>query len=93
MNLSAFDVNDRENGWGGAAHHPKTTVALLRYGYCTVLRSSRQIERASDVDIAFPVICANLFQDHTTIARFRHHHEQALPRPASQSACGHPRSS
>ncbi|MDA8040150.1 MAG: transposase, partial [Actinomycetota bacterium] len=37
-----------------------------------------QIERACQVDVAFRVICAGLFPDHTTIARFRSRHEQAL---------------
>ena len=78
MDLSAFYAAYRADGWGGAAHHPKTMVALLLYAYCLGVRSSRQIERACHVDVAFRVICANLFPDHTTIARFRQHHEQAL---------------
>ncbi len=78
MDLSAFYADYREDGWGGAAHHPKTMVALLVYAYCLGVRSSRQIERACHVDIAFRVICAGLFPDHTTIARFRARHEDAL---------------
>jgi transposase len=78
MDLSAFYADYREDGWGGAAHHPKTMVALLVYAYCLGVRSSRQIERACHVDIAFRVICAGLFPDHTTIARFRVRHEDAL---------------
>ena len=53
-------------------------VALLLYAYCVGVRSSRQIERACQVDVAFRVICAGLFPDHTTIARFRQRHEDAL---------------
>jgi hypothetical protein len=53
-------------------------VALLLYAYSIGLRSSRRIERACQVDVAFRVICANVFVDHTTIARFRQRHEQAL---------------
>ena len=78
MDLSAFYAGYRADGWGGAAHHPKTMAALLLYAYCLGLRSSRQIERACHVDVAFRVICANLFPDHSTIARFRQRHEQAL---------------
>ena len=78
MDLSAFLAAYREDGWGGTAHHPKTMVALLVYAYCLGLRSSRQIERACHVDIGFRVICAGLFPDHTTIARFRARHEDAL---------------
>jgi transposase len=78
MDLDPFYAKYREDGWGGAAHHPKTMVALLVYAYCLGGRSSRQIERACHVDVAFRVICAGLFFDHTTIARFRQRHEEAL---------------
>lgn len=78
MDLSAFYADYRADGWGGAAHHPKTMVALLVYAYCLGVRSSRQIERACHVDVGFRVICAGLFPDHTTIARFRQRHEAAL---------------
>ena len=78
MDLSAFYGDYRADGWGGAAHHPRAMVALLVYAYCVGVRSSRQIERACHVDVAFRVICAGLFPDHTTIARFRQRHEQAL---------------
>ena len=78
MDLSAFYADYREDGRGGAAHHPKTMVALLLYAYCLGVRSSRQIERACHVDIGFRVICAGLFPDHTTIARFCQRHEEAL---------------
>jgi transposase len=68
----------RSAGWGGAAHYPATMVALLLYAYCTGTVSSRKIGRACHVDVAFRVICANLFPDHTTIARLRSRHEEAL---------------
>lgn len=78
MDLSAFVASYRVDGRGGAAHHPRAMVALLVYAYCVGVRSSRQIERACHVDVAFRLICAGLFPDHTTIARFRQRHEQAL---------------
>ena len=78
MDLSAFYADYRDDGWGGAARHPKTMVALLLYAYCLGVRSSRQIERACLVGVAFRVICANAGPDHTTIARFRQRHDQAL---------------
>jgi transposase len=78
MDLQVFYGDYRGDGWGGAAHHPKTMVALLVYAYCLGVRSSRQIERACHVDVGFRVICAGLFPDHTTIARFRQRHEAAL---------------
>ena len=78
MDLDAFYADYRADGWGGAAHHPKMMVALLLYAYSIGVRSSRRIERACQVDVAFRVICANVFVDHTTIARFRQRHEEAL---------------
>ncbi|MBN9103353.1 MAG: transposase, partial [Pseudonocardia sp.] len=78
IDLSAFYADYRADGWGGAAHDPKLMVALLLYGYCVGVRSSRQIERACHVDVAFRVLAANQAPDHTTIARFRARHEQAL---------------
>ncbi len=53
-------------------------TALTLYAYCIGVRSSRAIERACRVDVAFRVITANQVPDHTTIARFRQRHEQAL---------------
>ena len=78
MDLSAVYADYRADGWGGAAHDPATMVALLLYAYCVGVRSSRQIERACHVDVAFRVICAGLLPDHTTVARFRQRHEEAL---------------
>jgi len=42
------------------------------------VRSSRQIERLYDRDVAFRVIAANHAPDHTTIARFRKDYDEAL---------------
>lgn len=78
MDLTTFYADYRADGWGGAARHPKTMVALLLYAYCTGLVSSRRIERACYVDVAFRVVCGNVAPDHTTIARFRSRHEAAL---------------
>jgi hypothetical protein len=49
------------------------------------VRSSRAIERACRVDVAFRVITANQAPDHTTIARFRQRHEQTLPSVFTES--------
>jgi len=53
-------------------------TALTLYAYCIGVRSARAIERACRVDVAFRVAAANQVPDHTTIARFRQRHEQAL---------------
>lgn len=78
MDLSPSHRRYREDGWGAAAFEPRMMLALLLYAYCIGERSSRRIERRCTEDVAFRVICANQVPDHTTIARFRQHHGQAM---------------
>ncbi len=78
MDLTAIEETYRRDGWGQAAYDPTMMVALLLYAYCLGERSSRQIERLCERDIAFRVIAANQRPDHTTLARFRKTHETAL---------------
>jgi transposase len=78
LDLSAFEVVARTGGAGRAAYDPRMLLALLIYAYACGERSSRQIERLCSVDVAFRVICAQDVPDHTTIARFRQRHEQAM---------------
>jgi hypothetical protein len=53
-------------------------VALCLYAYATGERSARRIERRCQEDIAYRVITANQVPDHSTIARFRARHAEAL---------------
>lgn len=71
-------LHDRHpnDGVGRRAYDPDMLLALLVYAYCTGQRSSRQIERLCQVDVAYRVICANRVPDHTTIARFRQDHDR-----------------
>jgi len=78
LDLAGFRSSYRSDGRGGAAHEPSMMVALLLYAYCTGVVSSRKIEMACQVDVAFRVVAANLVPDHTTIARFRARHADAL---------------
>jgi transposase len=78
MDLAAFYGAYRRDGHGRAAHDPAMMVGLLLYGYAKGQRSSRVIERECVEDIAYRVIAANQRPDHTTIARFRQRHEDAL---------------
>ena len=78
MDLSTFYASYRHDGHGRAAHEPAMMVALLLYAYCQGQRSSRVIERECTEDVAYRVISANQRPDHTTIARFRQRHEDAL---------------
>jgi transposase len=78
LDLGPFLKAYRADGHGRAAYAPRMLLAVLLYGYCTGVRSSRQIERRCTEDIAFRVLSGNSTPDHVTIARFRVRHEQAL---------------
>ena len=78
IDLKKITQTYRSDGWGQAAYEPTMMVALLLYAYCVGERSSRQIERLCERDIAFRMIAANQRPDHTTLARFRQTHEKAL---------------
>ena len=68
----------RQDGHGRAAFEPSMVVALLLYAYARGIRSSRAIERACGEDVAVRVLAAHQVPDHTTIARFRQRHQDAL---------------
>jgi transposase len=76
--LSAFTGVYRLDGQGRPAFDPAMMVALLLYGYCHGVRSSREVERRCVRDVAFRVIAGGLRPDHATIARFRARHETGL---------------
>ncbi|MBU1706327.1 IS1182 family transposase [bacterium] len=78
MDLSRFFENYRRDGWGGKSFHPAMLVSLLLYAYTRGERSSRKIEALCEHDVAYRVITANMIPDHTTICRFRQHHQSAL---------------
>lgn len=63
---------------GRAGFDPELLVGLLLYAYCRGVRSSRQIERLCEVDVAFRIACAGDVPDHSVIARFRQNHDQAF---------------
>jgi transposase len=58
-------------GRGSKAHHPATLLAILVYGYCTGVFSSRKLEMATYDSVAFRYIAAGSHPDHDTLASFR----------------------
>jgi transposase len=78
LNLAAYYRAHRDDGHGHPAYDPRLLLGVLLYGYRLGVRSSRQLERRCQEDIAFRVPAANQTPDHVTIARFRVRHEQAL---------------
>ena len=78
MDLSAiYESYDGSKG-GYPAYHPEMMVALLIYGYCVGVPSSRKIEKATYELIPFRVLTADQHPDHDTIAEFRRRHLEAL---------------
>jgi transposase len=63
---------------GNRPFNPRMMVALLLYGYCVGVASSRKLERATHVDVAFRVLTGGLHPDHTAISEFRRVHLEAL---------------
>lgn len=78
LDLSPTRSSYRLGAAGRQAYDPAMLIALLIYAMCTGMRSSRGIERACVTDVAFRVISAQQFPDHTTIARFRQRHREGL---------------
>ena len=78
IDLSQFYKKYRTDGIGNSAFHPAMMVALLIYSYCTGERSSRKIEKHCQTDVAYKVVTANQYPDHTTISRFRKDNQSHL---------------
>jgi transposase len=79
LDLGAFLSSDYgKDARGQKAYSPLMMVALLVYGYCTGVFSSRKLEEATHVDVAFRVLCANQQPHFTTINEFRRRHRAAL---------------
>lgn len=78
LDLSAFMTKFRADGVGATAYHPKILVGVLLYAYGQGVRSSRQIERHCQEDVACRIIAANQQPDHSTISRFVASNEKEL---------------
>lgn len=69
MDLSKFLTKYRSDGVGATAFHPQILVGVILYGYSQGIRSSRQIERHCQEDVAYRIVAANQKPDHCTISR------------------------
>ena len=59
---------------GYPPHDPRMMLGLLVYGYCTGVRSSRQIARKTHEDVAFRIISGDTHPDYSSISEFRRVH-------------------
>jgi transposase len=79
MDLQAITVAIQEKDpRGNRPFNPKMMVSLLLYGYCVGLVSSRKLEQATYVDVAFRMLTGGLHPDHTAISEFRRQHLTVL---------------
>ena len=79
LDLSAIHrVHAGKDDRGRAAYHPAMMLGLLVYGYCTGVRSSRRIERATYEDVPVRVLAGGQHPDHDSIAAFRKTHAKAF---------------
>jgi transposase len=71
LDTSAF--HDHRRGGdprGAAAYDPDMLLAVLIYAYARGVRSSREIARLCEVDVAFRVACGQDAPSHQTMSRF-----------------------
>jgi transposase len=69
--LDLSNLTRQYAGRGSKAHHPATLLAILVYGYCTGVFSSRKLEMATFDSVAFRYIAAGSHPDHDTLATLR----------------------
>jgi len=69
LDLSQFLAKYRSDGVGATAFHPQIVIGVILYGYSQGIRSSRQIERHCQEDVAYRIVAANQKPDHCTISR------------------------
>lgn len=65
---------------GYPPYHPALMVAVLLYGYCVGLYSSRRIARALEERVDFMAVSGREMPDFRTISEFRRRHLKALGR-------------
>ncbi len=69
--LDLSNLTRQYAGRGSKAHHPATLLAILVYGYCAGVFSSRKLERATYDSVAFRFIAMGSHPDHDTFATCR----------------------
>jgi transposase len=79
LDLSKIDhAYQKKDHRGERPWNPRMMVALLLYGYCLGVRSSRRLEKATYEDVAFRVLTGGTHPDHSSIADFRKTHLETL---------------
>lgn len=77
LNLSAI-VDDYDDPRGAPPYDPRMMTALLLYGYCMGIYSSRRLAQACSLQVDFMAITAFQAPDFRTISDFRLRHIERL---------------
>ena len=82
LDLSTFtdDIQEKD-ARGTQPYAPQMMVALLLYGYCLGVYSSRRLERATYEDVGFRVLAGGQHPHFTTINQFRRRHVNGYEEP------------
>jgi len=80
LDLSEIYDHYEKRRQGRAAYSPRMMTALLLYGYCVGVPSSRKIEHRTYEDLAFRVLTNDQHPDHSRINAFRKENLGALSR-------------
>ena len=78
LDTSRFHARARRGGVGRQGFDPDMLLTLWVYAMALGQRSSRQIERLCQTDVAFRIICAGDVPDHTVLARFRRDQQEPM---------------
>lgn len=78
LDVSAVVAHYERQLKGQPPYHPRMMVALLLYGYCVGVASSRKLERKCEEDVAFRVLAGGQVPDHVCLSEFRRIHLEAL---------------
>ena len=79
LNLTAIErVVQGKDARGERPYSPSMMTAVLLYGYCVGVYSSRRIERAIVEDVAFRLLAGEARPHFTTVNQFRATHREAL---------------
>ena len=77
LDLSAIYATYTETK-GQPPYDPRLMTALLLYGYCRGVYTSRKLELACEERLDFRALVGNEHPDHSTISKFRKDHQEHL---------------
>ena len=81
-----FEVK-AEQAPGAPPYEPKALLKLLIYGYLNRIRSSRELEKATQRNLEVIWLLGRLTPDHWTINQFRRVHRARGPSPSCACTC------